>query len=99
MRRLSLITIAASVGWFAATAVLASAAEAAPAWKVRSFATSHAAPGSTHQYLVRVKNVGDMASTGTITMTATLPTGITGVSGAGIRKSGTPAGAEFLCPG
>jgi hypothetical protein len=53
-------------------------ASAAPVWKLYSAASSTAAPGSTLEYGVTARNVGDTATDGSpYTLTITLPPGFT----------------------
>lgn len=60
------------------------AAQAASAWRIDALANSTAAPGGTVDYVVEVRNAGDVDLDGSaepITLTGTLPPGLTIVSG------------------
>ena len=57
---------------------------AAPVWDVNvEHGPQNLPPGGLGQYLVQVYNVGDSASSGTTTITMTLPAGVRAVNGAG----------------
>jgi uncharacterized repeat protein (TIGR01451 family) len=72
---------------FAATAL------AAPAWRIDSLSNTTAPPGGTLNYHVQAFNVGDAATDGSdITLTATLPSGLT-------FASETDAGGTWSCTG
>ena len=60
----------------------ASAALADPVWRIDSLSNTTVAPGSVLDYLVEARNVGDASTDGSpITITATLPDGMTAESG------------------
>ena len=60
----------------------ASAALADPAWRIDSLSNTTVAPGSTLDYMVEARNVGDTSTDGSAsTVTVTLPEGMTAVSG------------------
>jgi uncharacterized repeat protein (TIGR01451 family) len=68
------IIVAASLGVSCAVA-----ASSGPGWLVSSIAEpTNFYPGQTDRYLVRVTNIGTAASTGTLTISDSLPAGVTG---------------------
>jgi len=60
--------------------VAASVASAAPVLEIASAANTTAAPGGTLSYFVNVTNVGDIATSGDLTLRVTLPQGLTASS-------------------
>jgi uncharacterized repeat protein (TIGR01451 family) len=77
MRRAVVLALALLAAW-------ASAAAAAPAWRLDVQADTTAAPGSTLTYSVQITNVGDAAADPAsypLTFTATLPSGVTALGG------------------
>jgi uncharacterized repeat protein (TIGR01451 family) len=65
-------------------ALAAPIAGAAPAWRIDALANSTAAPGSTLDYVVEIRNVGDADFDGSaepISFTGTLPAGLTILNG------------------
>jgi uncharacterized repeat protein (TIGR01451 family) len=84
---------------------VSASAAAAPTWRLDSIANSTAAPGETFQYVVELRNMGDVtanASVSPITFTGTLPAGLT-VSSAFSPNSGldcsslVPGDVTFSC--
>jgi uncharacterized repeat protein (TIGR01451 family) len=71
-----------AIGLFSAASAPALAATG-PVWRVDSASNTTVAPGSMFDYFVHVTNVGDAATTGPITLTITLPPGVTSVAESG----------------
>ena len=66
----------------------ASAAQAAPVFRLSTLSASTAAPGSTLNLILDVRDVGDSPTDGSpVTVRATLPPGLTAVSGSVIHRS------------
>ncbi len=73
----------------------ATAAAAAPAWRIDALSNTTAARGGTLDYLVQVTNRGDADSDGgQLDLVATLPAGVTALS-----TANASAGASFSCTG
>jgi hypothetical protein len=70
-----LLLLALTLAALCATA--SSAAAAGPAWRVDSMSDTTAAPGSTFEYFITLKNVGQGETSGTVKAVITLPAGIT----------------------
>ncbi len=75
----------------------ATAASAAPVWNLDLHHNqTHFEPGETGQYWVDLNNVGDSASSGLITVTVNLPSGLTRD---GVSLTPGEFGAVWKCPG
>ena len=87
-----------SVALVATTLMLAGAPPAfgdAPAWQITTEAApTYLPPGGEGQIVIAINNLGDGASTAPVTVTDTLPTGITAKSVRGAIQSG----AQAKCP-
>ena len=59
---------------------VAQAQAAGPAWSLHVAGADRVAPGSTFEYRLSPRNVGDADTDGTVALDVTLPSGITGVS-------------------
>jgi hypothetical protein len=95
LRRIALLATLSlcSLGLFAATS-----ASAAPVWNLDIHHNeTNFPPGGEGQYWIDVNNVGDTATSGTITLSVKLPTGITR-KGVLINGDILP-GATWSCPG
>ncbi len=102
MRKLVLLsTLAASVAFGSAAS-----ASAAPIWNLDvHHHQTHFAPGGEGEYWFEVRNVGDTATGGTVTLTMDLPAGVTRNA---VRQSsdpiyetsaGAPSTLKWACPG
>lgn len=80
-------------GWYSDSAV------AAPAWNVASVSNTTAQPGTTFDYFLEVRNVGDVATNDgdVYTLTVTLPDGMIGVSGSGFDCPTAAGASAFTC--
>jgi hypothetical protein len=86
----SLVAVCALALWCES----ASASDAAPGWEVDLTSyPANLAPGGTGTVEIGVYNVGAAASTGTVTMTAVLPVGVTAT------EAGSLEGGEWSCTG
>ena len=95
LRRIALLSALGSIG--ALSSIGAAGANAAPVWNVDLHHNqTHFAPGGKGQYWVDIDNVGDSASSGTITLKVTLPSGITRSA---IWAGGVEPISQWSCPG
>ena len=87
---LSGVVIAIAIAMVVSMGPAASAAFADPAWRIDSLSNTTVAPGSVLDYVVEARNVGNAPTDGsTTTVTATLPEGMTVISGDMFRSPPT----------
>jgi uncharacterized repeat protein (TIGR01451 family) len=79
-RRTSRLALLLALAAFAAFGVASASAAPAPGWQIVSTSNTTVAPGDQLTYFLEVNNRSDAFSSGPITLEATLPSGVTGVS-------------------
>jgi hypothetical protein len=98
LRRLALLTALTSLGLLATAG--ATPAVAAPVWNLAIHHNqTNFTPGGEGEYWFDVSNVGGDDSSGPITLTLELPTGLTGFSASNKIDLGGQIAANWSCPG
>ncbi len=97
LRRAALLAILSALT--ALGAVGAASASAAPAWDLSiSHNETNFPPGGNAEYWFRIKNVGDTETSGPITLTVNLPSGLTGTSVSSNMDVTGFNGTTWSCP-
>ncbi len=99
----SLWGVASVVVVLSALAIASASAQASVAgtgWEATTFAyPSHLPPGGTGRIDVEIVNMGALPATGNITVTDTLPAGVTATAAGGGTEEEGPLGEEWVCTG
>ena len=75
-RARGIAALAALVAAVAIAALAPAEAAAAPKWQIEALSDTTVAPGGASHFLVEIENVGNLATSGTFTLTASLPAGL-----------------------